>query len=114
MYYANRHYFSEADAIDRIVRVLMADAPTDIEKFRLISVVNDLPQREFDVVRTPLERNAFQDSVLNVISNADISYPSLQNPLLEKENPERSPRLSWSLFPFFRQELFDPNNPFAI
>ena len=53
VYYANHHYFAEADALDRLVRILMADTPSTIEKFRLIAVQDGVPQQEFDILRGP-------------------------------------------------------------
>jgi hypothetical protein len=114
VYYTNSYYFSEQDAVDRLTRVLMVDAPTDIEKFRLIAVVNSIPQREFDLLRTPLERNLAQVQTLDISNMTDTLNPPLQNSVLAKADRNKFPKFSWGVFPFFRQELFDPNNPFAV
>ena len=50
-------YFHEPEAVDRLVRVLMADAPTTIEKFRLLPTLGGVPQDEFDILRAPTERS---------------------------------------------------------
>src|SRR5205085_3988344 len=57
LYYRNFHYRAETDAIDRIVRVLSKEAPPQIERFRLIAVQAGVPQQEFDILRSPLERS---------------------------------------------------------
>ncbi len=113
VYYTNLRYFSEKQALERMVRVLMADAPGDIEKFRFIAVVNNVPQREFDILRGPAERAAIQgDDLLGD------DYPggpaTMHNPVLAAAARDSFPRFSWSIFPQFRQELFDPSNPFAV
>jgi len=116
LYYSNLHYFSEADALDRLTRILMKDTPPNIEKFRLIAVINGIPQQEFDVLRGPEERKFEQIDHLDIfgdVSNTVILPPPMQNPALAAERG-RYPRLSWSLFPQLRQELFDPDNPFAV
>ena len=33
---------------------------------------------------------------------------------MEAENDNGFSRLEWGLYPQFRQQLFDPNNPFAV
>ena len=38
----------------------------------------------------------------------------LQNPVLSEGERGAFPRFSWMLSPQFRQEFFDPNNPFAV
>ena len=114
VYYINKHYYSEQDGLDRLTRLLMSDAPTNIEMFRLISVVNDQPQREFDVLRTPAERSMVQSDGIDIADNSVATYPPLQNPILAAASRTSFPKFTWGIFPFLRQELFDPDNPFAI
>lgn len=115
LYYANLHYFSEAEAVGRIVRVLMADAPPTIEKFRLISVVNGIPQQEFNVLRAPMERSLTRQDQTDIWNHAiTITPPAMQTPVLDTDRQSPYPHFSWMLFPQFRQNLFDPNNPFQV
>jgi len=117
VYYTNSHYFSEADAIDRLTRVLMKNAPPAVERFRLIPVVNGVPQQEFDILRGPQERKFSQAEKLDQPGDgpaAMINPAPMQNPILERQTAHTYPRLSWSVFPQLRQELFDPDNPFAV
>jgi hypothetical protein len=117
VYYTNSHYFSEVEAIDRLTRILMKNAPPNVEKFRLIPVANGVPQQEFDILRGPEERKFAQAGRLDQpgeVQAATIGPAPMQNPALESETAHSYPRLSWSVFPQLRQELFDPNNPFAI
>ena len=117
VYYGNIHYFEEADALDRLTRLLMKDVPPGIEKFRLIAVVNGVPQQEFNILRGPQERKFSQTGRLAVFdtdTGADVKPAPLQNPILAAAALQSYPRFSWSLFPQLRQELFDPDNPFAV
>lgn len=117
VYYANNHYFSEVDAIDRLTRILMKNAPPGVEKFRLIPVANSIPQQEFDILRGPQERKFTQAGRLDQPGEgpaATASPAPMQNPVLVREISITYPRLSWSVFPQLRQELFDPDNPFAV
>jgi len=117
IYYDNSHYFAESDALDRLTRILMHDAPSTTEKFRLIAVVKGVPQQEFDILRGPEERKAAQTGTLDLFgrtSGTDIVPPPMQNPILSAANLGSYPRFSWSIFPQLRQELFDPDNPLAF
>lgn len=117
VYYTNSHYFAEGDAIDRLMRILMKDAPPNIEKFRLIAVGNGVPQQEFDILRGPEERKFIQAGNLDspgTSQSVTIIAPPMQNPVLSAEARSTYPRYSWSVFPQLRQELFDPKNPFAV
>jgi hypothetical protein len=117
VYYTNSHYFSEVDAIDRLTRILMKNAPPDVEKFRLIPVANGVPQQEFDILRGPQERKFTQAGRLDQPGEgpaATIGPAPMQNPVLASETAHTYPRLAWSVFPQLRQELFDPDNPFAV
>lgn len=114
LYYTNSHYFSEAAALDRLTRLLMTDAPPQIEKFRLIAVQGGIPQREFDVLRAPAERSFEQNGKLDFADNITSGPAPMQNPVLSTAQRETYPRLSWDIFPQFRQELFDPSNPLGV
>jgi hypothetical protein len=114
VYYTNSNYFSEANALDRLTRLLMSDAPPQIEKFRLIAVVGDIPQREFDVLRAPAERSFAQDGKLNFADNVASAPAPMENPVLSAAERGTYPKFSWDIFPQLRQELFDPSNPLGV
>ncbi len=117
VYYRNSHYFAESDALDRLTRILMKETPSDIERFRLIAVIDGVPQQEFDILRGPAERKFTQTEGLDLFGDTSITSiapPPMQNPVLAAAERKSYPRFSWDVFPQLRQELFDPNNPFAI
>jgi hypothetical protein len=116
VYYANTRYFHEDDAIERLTRVLMAEAPPTIEKFRLIAMGSGLPQQEYTVLRAPAERalSDNRDDVSVFDSGVLIDAPPLYNPVLAQERRGTYPSFDWSVFPQFRQQFFDPNNPFGV
>jgi hypothetical protein len=115
LYYTNGAYFTEDEAVGRVIRVLMKDAPTDIEKFRLIAVVQSIPTREFDILRGPMER-AFDegDSQQLIGKTISLAPAPLDNPLLSVADQRTFPSFSWTIYPQFRQELFDPVTPFGV
>lgn len=111
IYYVNGRYFAEDDALNRLILVLMADAPARIEKFRIFA----MDKQEFDVLRAPVERGFAQRSSAELLGNAiTMTRPPLSSPVLDAESRKTYPRLSWNLFPQFRQSFFDPNNPLAL
>jgi hypothetical protein len=114
LYYRNSHYYAETDAIDRLVRVLTRDAPPEIEKFRLITMQASRATREFDILRGPVERTYAQTDGSIFDTGVTARYPALNNPVLSATLDEDYPRFDWSIFPQFRQSLFDPNQPLGV
>lgn len=114
VYYSNIRYFSETDALNRLIRVMMADAPPDIERFRLIATLGGIPQREFDILRGPAERSVTQTGDLDIADTMTAIDAPMHNPVLAASESGTYPRISTSIFPQFRQELFDPSNPFGV
>jgi hypothetical protein len=114
VYYTNTRYYSEYDAIDRLTRILMNDAPPAIEKFRLLATVNSLVQRQFEILREPAERSLIQTGSIDIPRLAEASSAPLYNPLLAAATKNDYPRFYFQIFPQFRQEFFDITNPFAV
>jgi len=114
LYYRNYHYQSEADALDRITRVLTKAAPPEVERFRLIAVNGGVPAQEFDILRGPVERNFQQDDAAILDYAVDITPPAMNQPALAEAAHGNYPRFNWSIYPQFRQALFDPNQPFGV
>ncbi len=115
VYYSNQHYLFESIALNPLVRILMADAPPAVEKFRLIAVQDGVPQQEFDVLRSA-PGTRFHTDRRDCRSGQNHHHrPSpLDNPVLAAAANVSYPRFSWDFFPQLRQELFDPDNPFAV
>ncbi len=115
VYYANYRYQHEKTAVDRLVRTLSADAPPKIERFRIIAMKYGVPQREYQILRGPAEREMAQtaDYGLDAVTHQSRPAP-LVNPVLAQNARASYPRFEWSLSPQFRQQLFDPDNPFAV
>ena len=115
VYYSNTRYFREPEAVDRLVRILLADAPSNIEKFRLLPTLGGVPQDEFDILRAPTERSITQTDSYQILGDGnELTVAPMQNPVLVQGEDGAFPRFSWGIFPQFRQELFDPDNPFAV
>jgi hypothetical protein len=115
VYYSNTRYFHEPEAVDRLIRILLADAPANIEKFRLMPTLGSVPQGEFDILRAPTERSINQTGSYQILGEGNaLTAAPMQNPVLTEGERGAFPRFSWNVFPQFRQEFFDPDNPFAV
>jgi hypothetical protein len=115
VYFMNRQYSSESEAVNRLTRVLMADAPASIEKFQFINIQSTGPDREFSILREPTERIVQQTGQFNLLTDGnELNNAPMDNPALSIADRGNFPKFYWSIFPQFRQELFDPQNPFAV
>jgi hypothetical protein len=115
VYYMNKKYFSEADAAGRLGRLLMALAPPTVEVFHLIVTEHGIPLRQFDLIRSALERAATVDGASVELGEAiSISSPGLNHPILDSGIADTYPRYSWSIAPRFRQSVFDPSAPYQV
>jgi hypothetical protein len=115
LYYTNFAYSTEDEALGRVIRVLMKDSPTEVERFRIIAIVGAIPTREYDVLREPMERALTQGDTDHMLEGAMLqAFPPLQSLVLSAADQQTFPRFSWSIYPQFRQQLFDPNAPFGV
>jgi hypothetical protein len=115
VYYRNGTYMREWDSVDRLLRILMANAPSEIEHFRLIAMSQDLPEIAFDIPRGTAERSFEQEGRFPFLRDAGTLAPApMDNPLLVQAIKDTYPGFDWSIFPQFRQQLFDPVNPVGV
>jgi hypothetical protein len=115
LYYENSYYNTEAEAIDRLLRILMADAPENIEVFRFISVESGLPNAQVVIPRGTAERAFAQQGTYNIFRDQGRHLPApAANPLLYEAQRDSYPAFNWSIAPQLRQQLFDPNNPVGV
>ena len=111
VYVQNDKYYFEAEAIGRIVRVLMADTPPNVEVFRVISLLRGIPIRETKVLRSDLERVLSNyGSSAEIASALTLAPAPLDNPILDKQQND-FPRFGWSIYPRLARSFFDPNAP---
>ena len=84
LYYENNRYRKEAEAVGRLVRVLMADAPPSIEIFHLIPTIDGVPMQEITVARSSMERAIDAHGTAPELGQAiSFSAPPLDNPALD-------------------------------
>jgi len=112
--YSNQRYGAAAVSVGRVARVMAGLLPDSVETFRIVPVVNDLPQAVVIFRRSDLEALEFSpdapDALLAVtgFSGAD---PVLAG---SARNEALFPSFNWSIGPYLTQRLFNPNEPLQV
>lgn len=115
LYYQHNYYFAEQDTIDRILRILMAEAPAEAEVFRLTSVLYSVPLTTVEIPRGTAERSFEQLGTFDLFRDgARVAPASMDNTVLREDQRRTYPKFNWGLVPQFRQQLFDPVNPLGV
>ncbi|WP_212522951.1 YjbH domain-containing protein [Actibacterium sp. MT2.3-13A] len=110
----NPSYDAEAQAIGRAARVLTRTMPASVETFEIVPVVKGMPTAKVVLRRTDIEalENA-PNGAARLFSVAGIADASRRPENLTYDE-ELYPRLTWSLAPYLKQELFDPDHPYRV
>ncbi len=115
LYFSNDTYRVEDEAVGRMARVLMADAPPNVEVFHIVSVKRGEAERDFQIARSSLERAiATYGSSVELGHALSLQAPPLANPILALGQQDTYPRLHWAIGPGLRQSVFNPNRPLEV
>ena len=111
--YSNGLYRTESEAIGRLLRILMSEAPDSVEEFRLVSLSGYIPVLSTTFRRSDIERTYNLDGhAAELLPLTDISDVDPEDPLVEASSELSYPRFNWSIAPGFHQSFFDPTNPY--
>lgn len=112
--YTNDRYNATSVSVGRVARVLARLMPDSVETFRIVPMVDNLPQSAVVVRRSDLEALEFapnsSEGLLSAARITDVA-PSLPN---SARNEDLFPALNWSIGPYFAQSFFDPEKPIRI
>jgi hypothetical protein len=112
LYYENYHYREASEAAGRLARILMKEAPTNIELFHLVPSYLGVPMEEITIVRSGLERIDNNNTADGLLSHTiKVHAASTRTPPDDLEIPHRYPSISFSFDPKLTQHLFDPDKP---
>jgi len=113
--FTNLTYQSETEAIGRVLRVLMATAPDDVESFRVVSVTDSVASTGITFSRSDLERtlNLF-GAASELLTTTSIQSVDDRDPLLTENNLIDYPAFDYWIGPGYRQSLFDPDQPYRF
>ncbi len=105
----NTTYDARAQAMGRTLRGLSRTLPASVETLHVTFVSMGMPVGTMTLARRDLERleNAPADQALAAAEFRDsLSFGRLPRPL-----PESFPRFDWSIGPYMKLSMFDPDNP---
>jgi hypothetical protein len=112
IYYENFRYQKESNAVGRIVRVLMADAPPSVELFHLIAAPGGISAQEITISRSAFERTVLAHGTASGLGRAiALSDPPLDNPAFDRAAASLYPRFYWAFDPKLTEHLYDPDKP---
>ena len=113
--YANNTYRTNAEAIGRLLRLLMKIAPNSVERFRLVATVGNLPSIGVSFNRSDIERTLnMYGAASDLLPLSDIVAVDNNDPLLKYHRRTEFPVFQWSLTPGYHQSLFDPQQPYRF
>ncbi|MBL4915694.1 YjbH domain-containing protein [Szabonella alba] len=108
----NTRLMSEAQAVGRAARVLSQTLPASVERFEIVPMVNGLPTAAAVMNRADLEALEFSpDATARMQDRVAITDVAGDAPGMVARDPDLYPRLTWSLGPYGRLGLFDPDGP---
>jgi hypothetical protein len=111
----NSRYRTQSEAIGRLLRVLMAEAPPDIEEFRIVNIIGATPTTALLFRRSDIERVSVNyGSAYELLPLTDITDDSGRDPLVAQHTEISYPQFGWGIAPGYRQSLFDPKNPYLF
>ena len=107
----NPRYRTGAQALGRAARVMANTLPAEIETFEITLVAGGMPTSRTTLRRADLHalEHAWDGSWQSFV-RADIADAPTRLP----PDPGAHPRLDWSLLPYFRSALFDPDAPLRM
>ncbi len=113
VWFHNRRYDRQAEALGRMVRVLTAYGPEDVQVYELVMVSGRLPVTMATVPRGELERILLAGGSAEEILAAIDFEPAPNGPGHAQWTPRGEfPSFGYGIAPEFRQSLFDPDDPF--
>jgi hypothetical protein len=113
--FANGTYRTDSEAIGRLLRILMIEAPNEIEKFRIVSTASGLPTIGTTFSRSDIERTLnLYGSAQDILPLSKIAAVSEYDPLMTEHTLDDFPSFGYSISPGYRQSLFDPQQPFRF
>lgn len=113
--YVNTAYRTDAEAIGRLLRVLMATAPDSVEIFRLTDITENTPTNATTFMRSDIERTLNMSGAASELRPLNAITPvSGNDPLITRNRIVDYPKFGFSISPGYRQSLFDPVDPYRL
>jgi hypothetical protein len=105
----NETYDRTSQALGRTVRAMTRALPASVEEFHVTLYAKGIPASTVSFSRTDIERlehKASDEALAAATFRDSLRFGNLPEPL-----PGKFPRYGWSIYPFTRVSLFDPDEP---
>ncbi|MGN6147860.1 MAG: YjbH domain-containing protein, partial [Rhizomicrobium sp.] len=113
--FINKTYLHNTEAMGRLLRILMANAPPTVEEFSFVDITNYLPTNAVTLSRSDIERTLnLNGSAFELWPLTEIKPVSERTAFLRDDNLISFPKFDYSVTPGYRQSLFNPQEPFAV
>ncbi|MDP2739503.1 MAG: YjbH domain-containing protein [Pseudorhodobacter sp.] len=107
----NTRYDAEAQAVGRVARAMTQIMPASVEVFEIVPVVKGIPAAKVTLQRSDLEALEFAPGAAEAIrARTTIGEAGPKMAGLTYDT-KLYPRLNWSVGPYVRTSLFDPEAP---
>lgn len=108
----NVRYDATSQVIGRVARAMANVLPASVEVFEILPVVNGIPAARVTVRRSDLESLEYASNATEAMrARVGMSDAGTGASAGLTYDPERFPRFTWSLAPYFRASYFDPDQP---
>jgi Exopolysaccharide biosynthesis protein YbjH len=107
----NVRYDSESQALGRVARALTQVMPASVETFEIVPVVNGIATSKIVLRRTDIEALEFAPENATAIGARALVTNAGRLPETAIYGEDLYPKFSWSVLPYTRTALFDPQNP---
>lgn len=113
--FINAHYRTQTEAIGRLLRILMAMTPDEVEEFRLVNILAGMPTTAVLIRRSDIERILENSgSAVELLPATDFSNDPIGDPVFDEHNQLHYPQFNWGVSPGYSQSLFDPKAPYLF
>lgn len=108
----NNRYDASSQVIGRVARAMSRSLPASVESFEIVIVANGVPASKVTVQRADLEALEFAPDGSTAIRDRVRFADQPRPPVALAYDPKAYPRFNWSVSPYLRTSLFDPQDPF--
>ncbi len=108
----NEKYDATSQALGRTLRVMSRELPASVEMLHVTLIENGIPASTMSFSRTDLERlehRPAREALAAAQFSDTLRFGDYPDPF-----PEVYPRFEWSIGPYLRTSLFDPNDPLRL
>lgn len=107
----NARYDAETQALGRVARALSQVMPASVETFEIVPVVNGIATSKIVLRRTDVEALEYAPDNAQAIGARALVTNAGPLPDGALYGEDLYPKFEWSVLPYIRTSLFDPDNP---